>query len=84
MSKKNSEPTKDELCKRYLAALLVRERDRAGISQAELAYRLGREQSTIARLERGQRRMTVCDLLIFADTLGFDPARIIRRLREQL
>jgi ribosome-binding protein aMBF1 (putative translation factor) len=37
-----------------IAAELVRARLRAGLSQAELAARMGTSQSTIARLESGQ------------------------------
>ena len=37
-----------------IAAELIKARVRAGLSQAELAARMGTSQSTIARLESGQ------------------------------
>jgi transcriptional regulator with XRE-family HTH domain len=57
-----------------LIALLVRKREAAGLTQAELAGRLGEYQSFVARLESGQRRVDVIEFLKLAEILGFDPA----------
>jgi ribosome-binding protein aMBF1 (putative translation factor) len=45
---------------------LVKARLRAGLSQAELAARMGTSQSTIARLESGQTLPSTKTLLRFA------------------
>ena len=50
-----------------IAAELIRARRRAGLSQAELATRMGTSQSTIARLESGQTLPTTKTLLRFAE-----------------
>jgi DNA-binding transcriptional regulator YiaG len=53
-----------------ISAELVRARLRAGLSQAELAARMGTSQSTIARLESGQALPSTKTLLRFAQATG--------------
>lgn len=50
-----------------IAAELLRARIRTGLSQAELAERMGTSQSTIARLESGQTLPSTKTLLRFAE-----------------
>jgi len=53
--------------------IYIREaREAAGISQTELARRLGSHQSAIARLEAGQAYLNMRTLERIADALGFD------------
>ncbi len=49
-----------------IASELIRARARAGLSQAELAERMGTSQSAIARLESGQTLPSTKTLLRFA------------------
>jgi ribosome-binding protein aMBF1 (putative translation factor) len=49
---------------------LVKARHRAGLSQAQLATRMGTSQSTIARLESGQTLPSTKTLLRFAKATG--------------
>lgn len=49
---------------------LVKARVRAGLSQAELATRMGTSQSAIARLESGQTLPSTKTLLRFARATG--------------
>lgn len=49
-----------------ISAELLRARLRAGLSQAELAARMGTSQSTIARLESGQTLPSTKTLLRYA------------------
>src|SRR5579863_164233 len=53
-----------------IAAELLRARLRAGLSQAELAERMGTSQSTIARLENGHRLPSTKTLLRYAEATG--------------
>ncbi len=57
---------------RRLAELLVEHRQAAGLSQADLAARLGRYQSVVAAMEGGGRRIDVVELLDLAEAIGFD------------
>ena len=65
---------------RALCALLVAARRKAGLNQTELAKRLGRPQSFIAKLEGGERRLDVVEFLAVTRAIGADPLRILRAL----
>ncbi|WP_404405555.1 multiprotein-bridging factor 1 family protein [Pelagibacterium halotolerans] len=67
---------------RALIEFLIEQRQAAGITQAELATRLGEYQSFVARLESGQRRVDVVEFLAIAEILGFDAAAALRQLAE--
>ncbi|MEA3128550.1 MAG: hypothetical protein QOF46_345 [Paraburkholderia sp.] len=53
-----------------IAAELLRARLRAGLSQAELAVRMGTSQSAIARLESGDTLPSTKTLLRYAQATG--------------
>jgi DNA-binding XRE family transcriptional regulator len=53
-----------------IAAELLRARLRAGLTQVELAERMGTSQSTIARLESGQTLPSTKTLLRYAEATG--------------
>lgn len=59
---------------------LIAERERHGITQAELAARLGRPQSFISKVESGERRVDVIELLELLDALGTDHTTFLKRL----
>ncbi len=63
-----------------LIALLIEKREAAGLTQTELAAKLGEYQSFVARLESGQRRVDVVELLEMAAILGFNPNEALERL----
>jgi ribosome-binding protein aMBF1 (putative translation factor) len=53
-----------------ISAELIKARRRAGLSQSELAARMGTSQSTIARVESGQTLPSTKTLLRFAEATG--------------
>jgi transcriptional regulator with XRE-family HTH domain len=63
-----------------LRELLVAARKRAGLTQQEVAERLGRPQSLVAKYEGGERRLDVVEFVQVAAALGADATRIIRTL----
>jgi transcriptional regulator with XRE-family HTH domain len=63
-----------------LRAFLVERRKKAGLTQAQVAARLGEHQSFVARVEAGERRVDVVELLDFAEAIGFNPREAIARL----
>jgi transcriptional regulator with XRE-family HTH domain len=71
--------------KRYkaLVDVLVSRRKAVGMTQSDLAARLGKSQSFVARLESGQRRITVVEFMTLAKILRFDPYRVISTLEKQ-
>jgi transcriptional regulator with XRE-family HTH domain len=69
---------------RILIALLIERRKVAGLTQAQLADRLGKSRSFIARLESGQRRVYVVELLELAKVLGFDAGKVTGTVKKSL
>ena len=62
---------------RMLCATLVESRKAAGISQQELARRLKRSQSFIAKIEVGERRIDVVEFIEIARALGREPVDLL-------
>jgi transcriptional regulator with XRE-family HTH domain len=65
-----------------LIALLIEKREAAGLTQSDLAAKLGEYQSFVARLESGQRRVDVVEFLELAEILGFDAASAVKRIQK--
>lgn len=57
--------------------LLVRERQKAALTQTELSSRLKRPQSFVSKYERGERRLDVVEFGEVARALGTDPVRLL-------
>ena len=51
----------------------------AGLSQKTFAHAFDVSTPTISRLESGDRRLTVQELGILADTFGFDIAALLKQ-----
>ncbi|WP_456780938.1 helix-turn-helix domain-containing protein [Bradyrhizobium sp. USDA 3315] len=62
-----------------LIALLVAERQKAGIRQHALAKKLGKPQSFVAKYEGAERRLDVIEFIAIAEALGADPAKLFRQ-----
>lgn len=54
---------------------LARIRTRTGVTQQELAKRLGKPQSFVSAYENGQRRIDLLEFIRIADALKVDPRR---------
>lgn len=69
-----------------IVATLIEARTQAGLSQRQLARRLGRSQSHVCMIERRQRRMEIVEFCNIAAALRLEPealfARVLRRIRE--
>jgi transcriptional regulator with XRE-family HTH domain len=64
----------------HLISLLVAQREKAGLTQQQLADRLGKPQSFVAKYEGGERRLDLIEFLAIARALDFDPARAVREI----
>ncbi len=67
-----------------LQSLLTQRRVTAGLTQTELAARLGRPQSYVAKYEGGERRLDVVEFVEVTQAIGCDPAGIIAVLQAVL
>jgi transcriptional regulator with XRE-family HTH domain len=65
-----------------LIELVTAERKRAEIRQVQLAKKLKRSQSWIARLESGERRLDVIELIDLAEAIGFDAPAIVAIVQQ--
>jgi transcriptional regulator with XRE-family HTH domain len=63
-----------------LIGLLKEKRQAAGLTQTQLAEKLGVYQSLVARMESGQRRVDVVEFLELSELLNFDPAQILLQI----
>jgi transcriptional regulator with XRE-family HTH domain len=69
---------------RILQKMLREERLKAGLSQAELAQRLGRPQSFISNYEHSGRRIDILELFQLAEAIEFNPTAFLRKLKKAL
>jgi DNA-binding XRE family transcriptional regulator len=53
-----------------MAVALMKLREEAGLTQAELAEKVGKPQSTIARIESGRSNITMATIIDIAYALG--------------
>lgn len=60
--------------------LMIAARKRAGLTQQELAKRLRRPQSFVAKYEGGERRLDVVEFVTIARAIGTDPLRVLKSL----
>lgn len=62
---------------------LVAMREKAGMTQRDLARKLGREHSFVSRIELGERRLDVVEFYWVAKALGQDPGRVAADLMRE-
>ena len=69
----------DARYKRLIDALADARRE-TGLTQLELAQRLGRRQQFVSKYESGERRLDVIEFADIARLLGLDPADLIAEI----
>jgi transcriptional regulator with XRE-family HTH domain len=65
-------------------AVLKDARLKAGLSQEDVAEKIGETQSFISKCERGERRIDVLELRIWCDALGINLSSFIANLDKNL
>ena len=63
---------------------IINARKKAGVSQSDIAEVLGARQQFWSKVESGERRLDIVELVAIADKLQLSPIRLVRRLREEL
>lgn len=60
--------------------MLVAARKAHGMTQLDLALKLGRKQSYVSKFERGERRLDIVEFLEVAEALEIDVLRFVEQL----
>lgn len=68
----------------FVRQKLIDMRKSAGMTQRELADKMGREQSFIWRLESGERRLDLIEFHWICNELGQDAAAIYREILDDI
>ncbi|MGF0540391.1 helix-turn-helix domain-containing protein [Agrobacterium sp. ES01] len=67
-----------------LRAILRDARLNAGVTQQQLAEKLGKPQSYVAKVEGGERRIDVNEFIAFARAIDIDPTTLFRSVLAKL
>ncbi len=63
-----------------LRELLVDARRKSGLTQVDVAASLRRPQSFVSKVESGERRLDVVELIQYAEAIGADAPEIVREV----
>lgn len=59
-------------------------RQRAGLTQAEVARKIGETQTFVSKCERGERRIDVIELRTFCRAFGISLKQFVSRLEKAI
>jgi transcriptional regulator with XRE-family HTH domain len=62
--------------------LIIRARKNARLTQHQLAKRLQKPQSFVAKYEGGERRIDVVEFVTICQAIGTDPVKILKTLTK--
>jgi len=68
----------------HLVEVLVQARKAAGLTQTDIAQRIGRDQTFISLIERGQRRVDVIEFISLAKAIRNDPVKLLKSVVERI
>ena len=69
---------------RQLTSLLVGARNAAGMTQQQVADKLGKPQSFVAKYENGERRLDVIEFITICKTIAIAPEDVIRAIADDV
>jgi transcriptional regulator with XRE-family HTH domain len=64
--------------------LMIAARKKAGLTQQDVAKRLRKPQSFVAKYEGGERRIDVVEFIAISRAIGADPVRLLRTIARRL
>jgi transcriptional regulator with XRE-family HTH domain len=67
-----------------LVETLIAARKETGLFQEDVAKRLGKNQSYISNIERGQRRVDVLEFVAIARAMSVDPVELFVQVAKRL
>ncbi len=86
MAKKSKKLEKTIYAPEYAVVLRLfrAAREQVGLTQVELAERLGQTQSFVSKIERGDRRLDIIQLRTILTHFGLTLAQFVERLEAEL
>ena len=69
---------------RHLVEVLTEARKESGVTQVDLAAKLGKDQTFISLIERSQRRVDVLEFVALAKAMGADPVELFEEVVRRL
>lgn len=70
----------DDIRRKTLRTELRNARVRAGLRQLDVAQKLGKPQSYVAKVESGERRIDLIEVLDLCQVVSLDPKVLIKKL----
>lgn len=67
-----------------LIGLMAQIRKEKGVTQVDLAGAINKPQSFISKIENGERRLDLIEMIAIADALDVEPSAVLRRLEKQI
>ena len=67
-----------------LLKLLRETREAAGLTQIDLAKKIGENQSFVSKCERGERRIDIIEWIKFCKAIGIKPEDFLEKLEKSL
>ncbi len=64
--------------------LMIKARKAAGLTQHDLAKRLRRPQSFVAKYEGGERRIDVVEFIAICRMIAADPVKVLKKLSDAI
>jgi transcriptional regulator with XRE-family HTH domain len=65
-------------------AKLIDARHEAGLTQRDLAEKLGKARSFVGKMEAGERRVDFVEFIVIARALGVDEGELLRSIAAEL
>ena len=62
---------------------LIKHREAVGMTQWDVADRMGIDQSQISKLERRERRFDIVDYVRYCRAVGLDPGSLLGEIRDK-
>jgi transcriptional regulator with XRE-family HTH domain len=64
--------------------LLIEARERAGLTQTEVAKALGKPQSFVSKYESGERKLELIEFVLVCQALGLNPTTVLAKVMGKL
>lgn len=75
---------KRNLTEKYalLRKMLIDERIKANLKQADVSSALGKPQSYVSKIERGERSLDIIEFMEISKVIGFDPVVFLQEFQN--